>query len=719
MHDETFRVGIDVGGTFTDGVIININTGEFEVSKVPTTPEDPAQGFLHCITRVLDQIGASPEKIDSIIHGTTVATNAIFELKLARTGLITNEGFTDVLEVGRMDRPKLSDLLQQRPTPLVPGRWRRGVRCRIDADGAVVQDLDRSDVETIVEYFKQEAIEAIAICFLHSYKNPSHEIEVEQIVRDLYPEAHVSSSFQVVPLHGETARMSTTVINAALMPTVALYLANVEEGLEAIGFAGRLYLLQSNGGTIRAEQARSYPAWMIESGPAAGVIGAAYLGSLLGIANLISFDMGGTTAKVGLVKDGNPEIITEFEVGSMVRSKTYESGGGYPLKTPAIDMAEVGAGGGSIGWLDAGGALRVGPQSAGADPGPACYDKGGNHPTVSDANLVVGKLNPENFLGGEMRLRPELANEAIDEQLAKPLQKSVSYCAQGIVEVADANMERVMKVISSMRGYDPRDYAVLAFGGSGPVHVASIAQALQLDRIIIPPHPGVFTSIGLLLADLKYSYTQAFVQQEGEIEIGQVQDVYGRLEKQAFESLEPEGIHQAQIDLVYAAELRYVGQLYTIVVPAPSPAVGLEWIPAAIDEFHEAHLRLYGHSAPGDEPVEMVALHLTALGSLAKPEFARLEQRSGGGPAPVVGHREVLFQGAESFVELSVYDRADLRAGDQISGPATVEQFDSTTVVPPGYGIELDTFGNLIIARTHRVMAAELDTSKAVKDRDR
>ena len=489
MTERVYRVAIDVGGTFTDGVIVNTRTGDVNIAKLPTTPDDPSIGFLSCIERLLEVTDADPSEIDSIIHGTTVATNAIFEMKLPRTGLITNEGFTDVLEVGRMDRPKLYDLLQQRPRPLVPGRWRRGVRCRIDAKGNVVQGVVVADVEEAVEVFKRDKIEAIAICFLHSYKNPEHEKEVERIVRERYPDVAVSSSYDVVPLHGETARMSTVVISAGLMPIVGKYLTNVEERLLDAGFEGDLYILQSNGGTIRSKEARKYPAWMIESGPAAGVIGASHLGQQLGINNIMSFDMGGTTAKVGLVKDGQPEIITEFEVGSMVRAKAYETGGGYPLKAPAVDLAEVGAGGGSIGWIDPGGALRVGPQSAGADPGPACYAKGGEEPTVTDANLVVGKLNADNFLGGEMHLNPERAEAAIHEKLAVPLDKDVEYCARGIIEVADANMERIMKVVSSMLGFDPRDYTVVAFGGSGPVHISTLAEELHIDRNIVPAKP--------------------------------------------------------------------------------------------------------------------------------------------------------------------------------------------------------------------------------------
>lgn len=699
MTGRTYRVGIDVGGTFTDGVMIDTATGDFQIAKVPTTNQDPSIGFLNCVRRLLDQNQATPLQIDSIIHGTTVATNAIFQMQLARTGLITNEGFTDILEVGRMDRPKLYDLLQQRPTPLVPGRWRRGVRCRIDAQGNVVQDIVVSDVEDAVRIFKRDEIEAIAICFLHSYKNPIHETTVAEIVSDLYPNVPISISSTVVPLHGETARMSTTVINAGLAPIVGQYLENVENGLRAIGFEGELYILQSNGGTIRSREARHFPAWLIESGPAAGVIGAAHLGKQLGISNIISFDMGGTTAKVGLVKDGHPEITTEFEVGSMVRTQTYETGGGYPMKAPAIDLAEVGAGGGSIGWIDAGGALRVGPQSAGAVPGPACYDNGGNEPTVTDANLIVAKLNAANFLGGEMQLREDLAEQAISEKLARRLGKSVRYAAQGVIDVADANMERILKVVSSMRGYDPRDYAVVAFGGSGPVHIGTLADQLHIGTVIIPPSPGVFTSFGLLYADVKHDYTQAQIQREDVIDLDRVNKVYAHMEQQGRDTLQAEGVSHNQVEIIRSADLRYVGQLYTITVPAPPPSANDGWVSDVVQGFHAAHDRLYGHSAPS-EPVELVALRLTALGSLVKPRIKQLGAGAADSSIARTGHRAVLFSKAQEPIETAVYDRSKLQSGNLIQGPAVVEQLDSTVIIPPNYNARVDALGNLILKRT-------------------
>jgi N-methylhydantoinase A len=697
MKVKSYRIGIDVGGTFTDGVIIDSRNGDIEIDKVPSTPTDPSEGFMNCVSRLLTKANAQPDEVDSIIHGTTVATNAVFELQLARTGLITNAGFTDILEVGRMDRPKLFDLLQERPIPLVPGKWRRAVRCRINIDGEVLQNVIVSDVEGAVEIFKRDAVEAIAICFLHSYKNPVHELEVERLVHELYPEAYVCSSFEVVPLHGETARMSTTVINAGLMPIVGRYLARVERRLSDLLFEGDLYLLQSNGGTIRSEKARRYPAWMIESGPAAGVIGAAYLGKLLGIDNIVSFDMGGTTAKVGLVKSGQPEFITEFEVGSMVRTKTYETGGGYPLRTPAIDLAEVGAGGGSIGWLDAGGALRVGPKSAGAVPGPACYNSGGQDPTVSDANLVIGKLNPENFLGGEMILRSDLAEQAIQKKLAEPLGKSTTYCAQGVLEVANANMGRIMKVISTMRGYDLRDYAVVAFGGSGPVHIASLADELHIKEIIIPPNPGVFTSIGLLLADLKHDYTQALVQREDEIDLRLVRQAYKRMEKEAKSVLDSEGVPPDKIRWTRAAELRYVGQLYTLTVPVPATIDAVGWLAQVLKGFHETHKRLYGHAAAGEEPVELVALRLTAVGSLMKPKFREMQPNSNVGRANPISQRSVIFSVGQQPLNTDIYNRAELLVGQRIGGPAIIEQFDSTVVIPKGFETVVDRFGNLIV----------------------
>lgn len=698
MQDKPYRIAIDVGGTFTDGVMVNRRTGAIELAKVSTTSTDPSVGFLECIQRLLHASGATSMEVDSIIHGTTVATNAIFEMKLARTGLITNEGFTDILEIGRMDRPKLYDLLQQRPRPLVPGRWRRGVRCRVDEEGNVLQDIVMADVEAAIEVFERDGIEAIAVCFLHSYKNPVHEVEVKQALLQRCPEIPVCCSYEVVPLHGETARTSTTVINAGLVPIVGRYLAGVEGRLHRMGFEGKLYILQSNGGTISSREAAKYPAWMIESGPAAGVIGASHLGRHLGIDNLISFDMGGTTAKVGLVRDGHPEIITEIEVGSMVRAKTYETGGGYPLKVPAIDLAEVGAGGGSVGWIDPGGGLRVGPRSAGADPGPASYGLGGEEPTVTDANLVAGKLNPDRFLGGEMPLRIDLARKAIDHVLCQHLGKEMEYCAQGIIEIADASMERTMKVVSTMRGYDLREYTVVAFGGSGPVHIASIARELGISKIVVPPSPGVFSCFGLLWADVKHDYTQAQMERHDRIDVRRAQLSYERMEKEAVTTLQGEGVPSDGIRLTRSADLRYEGQLFAIAVPAPSGPVDDVWVRDVVSDFHETHRRLYGHAAP-EEPVELVALRLTAEGSLTRPAFREVERGSLECDAAIVGSRAVLYPGSLSPVDAVVYDRVRLKAGNLITGPAIVEEFDSTTVVPVGFQANVDAYGNLIMSR--------------------
>lgn len=694
-HSPCYRIAIDVGGTFTDGAIIDTRTGDFLIAKVPSTPKDPSLGFMHCLERLLQLSKARREDVGAVIHGTTVATNAIFEHKIARTGLITNEGFTDVLEIGRMDRPSLYDLLAQRPKPLVPGRWRLGVEGRIYAGGEIVQHLNAEQVKEAANVFERDGVLSIAICFLHSYANPIHEREAASILGAEYPEAYVSVSSEVCPVHGEYGRMSTTVINACLLPMVGEYLSKVEEGLKATGIQAPLYVLQSNGGTMRSDVAKSWPAHLIESGPAAGVIASAHIGAQLGRGNVISFDMGGTTAKVGLVKDGTPDMTMEFEVGSMVQTRVYETGGGYPLKLPAIDLAEVGAGGGSIAWIDAGGALRVGPQSAGADPGPACYQMGGREPTVTDANLVAGRINPDYFLGGEMEISQDASRQVIEQRIGGPLRRNASYAALGIVDVANANMLRALRAVSSMRGYDPRDYALVALGGAGPMHACELARDLKMREIIIPPSPGVTTALGLLTADVRHDYTRGKVQRMDQVDVVEIRRTYGTLESEGRASLQVEGISQRDMLLKRSADLRYQGQLYSISVPIRSRPGENGIIEEMIRSFHDHHERLYGHCAP-EEPVELVALRVRATGSLTKPKPKLLEVARESPESAVKSKRPVLFRD-EGWISSPIYDRYRLKSGHCFRGPAIVEEVDSTTVIPTGFEAEMDKWGNILI----------------------
>ncbi len=701
-HSPYLRMAVDVGGTFTDGAIIDTRTGDFLIAKVPSTPEDPSEGFMNCVQRLLSLAQAQPEDIAAVIHGTTVATNAIFEQKVAKTGLITNRGFTDILEIGRMDRPSLYDLLAERPRPLVPGRWRLGVGGRLTARGEIVEDLNIGEVKQAVDVLRRDGVLSVAICFLHSYANPMHEREAARVVRAEYPEAYVSVSSEVCPVHGEYGRMSTTVINACLVPIVGEYLTRVEDGLKDTGIHAPLYVLQSSGGTMRSDVAKAWPAHLIESGPAAGVIAAAHIGSQIRRANVISFDMGGTTAKVGLVRDGNPEMTMEFEVGSMVQTRVYETGGGYPLKLPAIDLAEVGAGGGSIAWIDAGGALRVGPQSTGADPGPACYRMGGHEPTVTDANLVAGRINQDYFLGGEMSISKDASRRAIEAKIGNPLGRDVSYAALGVIDVANANMLRAFRAVSSMRGYDPRDYALVALGGAGPMHVCELARELKVREVIVPPSPGVTTALGLLTADVRHDYAQAKVQRAADVDAVDMMSTYETLDSEGVTRLLAEGISRDDIILERSADLRYQGQLYAVTVPVLSNLAEGGSIDDMVRSFHDHHERLYGHCAP-EEPVELIALRVRAIGSQVKPERKVMEPAREPLESAAKARRLVLH-GGEGWVPCPIYDRYRLKRGHSFTGPAIVEEADSTTVLPAGFRAEIDRWGNILITSQEGVV---------------
>ena len=503
MGAARYRLGVDIGGTFTDATLVDESSGRLWNAKVSSTPHDPAQGFLSATRQILDQSELAPESLRYVVHATTVATNAIIEGKVAPTVLITTEGFRDILEIARQIRPSLYDTQFEKPKPLVPRDRCFGVRERLDATGAVLTPLDEAAIPQIAAVIRDAGVESVAVCFLHSYLNAQHEQRVGELLRDLAPNIAISLSSDVAPEIREYFRASTTVINAALRPIVSRYLENIEEQLRAQGVSSELLVMQSSGGLMTFADARHRPVFMVESGPAAGVITAAHLGEALGYPNVISFDMGGTTAKVGLVQNGTPRITKDYEVGSVAQpgSGGFRAGG-YPIRTPVIDLVEIGAGGGSIAWVDPGGVLRVGPQSAGADPGPACYGQGGAEPTVTDANLVLGRLNPGYLLGGDLKLDSALAHAAIEQRIAKPLGLDIVKAAYSIVEIANVAMINALRLVSVQRGHDPRDFALTAFGGAGPLHANRLAHEMNIPVTVIPTSPGTASALGLLVTDI-------------------------------------------------------------------------------------------------------------------------------------------------------------------------------------------------------------------------
>ncbi len=692
-----YRLGIDIGGTFTDATLLQEETGELHIGKVPSTPRDPSAGFMEATHRVLRANNVSPDEVTYVVHGTTIATNSIIEGKLARAGFVTTDGFRDMLEIARQIRPSLYDLQFEKPKPLVPRHLCFGVTERLDAQGQVLTPLDEASVIQVAEALRRENVESVAVCLLHAYANPDHEKRVGEIIQDVIPEAMISLSSEVAPEFREYFRASTTVINVGIQPLVARYLERIEKRLREEGVVAELLLMQSSGGVYSFAEARRKPVFLVESGPAAGVISAAYLGSNLGYKNIISFDMGGTTAKVGLIQNGTPTVTKDYEVGLTAQAGAgSHRGAGYPIRTPVIDLVEIGAGGGSIAWVDSGGILRVGPRSAGADPGPVCYGQGGTEPTITDANLVLGRLRPDHFLGGEMSLDVEAARQAIKQKCADPLGMEEVEVAHGIVEIANAAMVNALRMVSVQRGYDPRDFVLVAFGGAGPVHANRLASETEMPTTIIPMSPGTTSALGLLVTDLKHDYSTTMIERVDRLDLGAVIRVYEELEGQGRETLEREGIPKAEMDFRWQVDIRYVGQSYELTIPLPGNRIDSAMLEQVLSRFHQEHDRAYGFSTPG-EAVEFVSLRLTAIGQIIKPKLRELERSDGNLAAALISSRSVYFAEHGGYLDCPIYDRYKLAAGHLLKGPAIVTELDSTTVIHPGYRAEVDRYGNLVM----------------------
>jgi N-methylhydantoinase A len=679
------RVAIDIGGTFTDATLVDEESGIATIAKVLTTPADPSEGFMRAFERALGERDAA--RVGSVVHATTVATNAIIEGKIARSGFVTTEGFRDLLEIARQVRPTLYDTQFTKTPPLVPRDRAVAVRERLGPAGEVLVELDDESVREAAAVLARERVESVAVCLLHSYVNPEHERRIGEILAEELPGVPVSLSSDVAPEFREYLRASTTVINAVVRPVVERYLGRIEARLADAGVTATLLVMQSSGGVFGSAAAARRPVFMVESGPAAGVIASAHLGATVGIPDILSFDMGGTTAKVGLVQDGEPSVTKDYNVGGHAGAGIGRmSLSGYPVRTPVVDLVEIGAGGGSIAWVDSGGLLRVGPQSAGADPGPVCYGRGGTEPTVTDANVVLGRLNPAFFLGGEMGLDVEAARAAIEERLATPLRLTVTEAAYGIVEIANAAMVNALHLISVQRGYDPRDFVLVAFGGAGPVHANAIAREAEMPRLLVPPSPGIFSATGLLTTDLKRDAATTVMRRADKVSAAELDVVFEELERDGAEELTAEGLPRDRVEFVRALDMRYVGQSYELAVPAGDEL---------IERFHAHHERVYGFAAP-TEPVEIVSVRLTSVGRIAKPPARTLAR----GAAPEAKEtRPVYFAEADGFVDCPIYGREALPAGATLSGPVVVEELDSTTVVHPGYRVRADENANLIVER--------------------
>jgi N-methylhydantoinase A len=690
----TYRVGVDIGGTFTDIVLLG-DDGTIHTKKISSSVGNYAHAIVDGLAEAFAETGVTGEQIDEIRHGTTVAANAILEHKGARVGLITTSGFRDVLEIRTLRMPRLYDIGWTKPEPLVPRYLRRVVDERIDARGNIQRPLDPRDAEEQVRALLAEGVESIAVCLLHSYTNPVHELQIRDIARRLAPGLPLSVSFEVLPEIKEYERTSTTVINAYVMPIVATYLKAVRRGLDAAGIPAPLLLMQSNGGLTTATAAAERPMNIIESGPAGGVVGAQKLARTRGLDKIITFDMGGTTAKASMVEEGEVARVAEYSVGAgvMIGSRLL-TGAGYALKVPAIDLAEVGAGGGSYVWIDAGGALQVGPESAGALPGPVCYDKGGDRPTVTDANVILGYLNPKHLISGALKLNAAKAQQYFEEQIARPLGLLPEEAAYGAHQIAASNMIRAIKAVSTERGRDPREFTLFAFGGNGPLFAAGMAAALGLRRVVVPPAPGLFSSFGLLYADVEHHYSRTFRSLLRSAALAEVDSAWRELCDQALAQLKAEGFEGKHARLRRSAALHYQGQSFDLVVPVPDGPLDGRMVEHLEEAFGREHERTYGHRAGPEEPVELVSIQVVGQGfrpGSGVPERVRLTR-----PEPKAGPaRAAYFGRGHGWIETPVLRRSDLHSVR--SGPLIIEEYDATCLVPPGTAASLDASGNIVI----------------------
>jgi N-methylhydantoinase A/oxoprolinase/acetone carboxylase beta subunit len=673
------QVAFDVGGTFTDFVLQDAQ-GRLHTHKRLTTYPDPSDACLAGLDELFAQAGVPWTELARAIHGTTLGSNIVIERKAKGVGLVTTRGFRDVLAIGRQKRYQLYDLQIEKPEPLVARDWVWEVTERALADGSVHVPLDEADARRVVAELQVRGVTSLAVCFLHSYLNPAHERRFGELVREAAPEIEVSLSCDVSPQFREYERTSTTVVNAYLVRAVRDYLGAIAGRLEERGYRGRLFVMQSGGGAATAETMAQLPVRMIESGPAAGALVAAHYGELTGYRDLVAFDMGGTTAKLSLITGGAPQLVDTFELNRV----RLAPGSGIPMNVRSLDLVEIGAGGGSIARPQLG-TIQVGPDSAGSEPGPVCYGRGGSEPTVTDANLVLGYLNPDNFAGGTLRLDLEAARRAVQEKVARPLGMTVEQAAWGIHALVNTNMELATRVVSIERGHDPRRLAFVATGGCGPVHACRLVQALGVKTAILPAASGVASAIGLLIAEVKFDVSRTFLARLDAADSNTVAGLFAGMESEAA-AVVREATGDAPAALRREVDLRYVGQGYELTVPYEGAA-------AARQAFEELYTRRYGMASPG-EPVEATTWRVTAVGRQAPVDLPRFEP----GPLPEPARRRAWFPESEGWTATAVYRRDTLPAGARLQGPAIVEERESTTVLPPGMEAEVDAYGNLLVS---------------------
>jgi N-methylhydantoinase A len=675
------RLGVDVGGTFTDVALWDDASHRLSVFKLATVPHEPAEGILSGILAITERERIAPSELHFVAHGTTVATNALLEGKGARTALITTRGFRDLLEIARQKRPHLYDLQADKTAPLVPRDLRLELRERLLADGSVLDTLRVEEADEALATLGGADPEAIAVCFLYSFLDPTHERLAAARIRERLPGCYVSLSSEVSPEFREYERLATTVLNAYLGPLISRYVGRFGDNVRALGIPRAPYINQSNGGIISVSTAVRHPVRTLLSGPSAGVMGAAWVARQAGYESLITFDMGGTSTDVARVEGGQPIVTRERTIN------------GQPVRIPALEIESVGAGGGSIAWVDSGGALKVGPESAGANPGPACYGRGSRHPTVTDANVVLGRLNATHLLDGRMPLHADLATLAVEE-LATRLALSPLDTARGILSVVQTNMLGAIRVVSVRKGYDPRAYTMVAFGGAGPLHAGALARDLGVSQVLIPAVPGIVCALGLLVEPLRLDLVRTRVCLLDALTVEDLDALFGEMEREADAWLEQESVPPARRRRRRAFDMRYLGQNFELTVPEPSGPFGLEALRSAFGREHE---RVYGYAA-ADEPVQVVAFRLTALGEVEGVTFPTSPAAANPEPEEAcIGQRPVYFDETGGFVATAVYRRERLSSGHRLLGPAVVEQMDSTTLILPGQQARVDAWANLLI----------------------
>ena len=678
-----YRIGIDVGGTFTDVTLLNSETGRYYTYKLSSTLQDQSLAIANGTKETLELYGVPVSEIEYFGHGTTVATNMIIERKGAKTALITTKGFRDLLEIGRQTRPSLYNIMEDKPETLVKRSLRKEISERVTAKGDILRDVDRDEVRAVLKELKEQGVESIAVCFLFSFLNSRNEKIVEDCIKEVWPEAYYSVSSTILPEFREFERLSTTVINSYLGPRMKMYIHNLRQRIKEVGVTVEPYITQSNGGVMSISSTIQTPVQTALSGPSAGVMGAVYIAEAAGFKDIITYDMGGTSTDVSLVKDGIAEYTTKRKVC------------GLPSGVPMIDVHAVGAGGGSIAQIDNAGALKVGPESAGANPGPAAYGLGNENPVVTDANLVLGRINPHYVLGGRLKIDAELSKKAVKKKIADPMGIGTEEAALGIVKVVNSNMARTIRVITVEKGHNPSDFTLVAYGGAGPLHAVHLAQEMGIRTVLIPPAPGALCALGLLTADIKQSYVRTAIASYDEMTPEQINAVMSSLRDEGSAWLDSEKVPSERRKFHGIAEMRYVGQNYELQVEIPTENITASDIEKMKQDFFIAHEKNYGYYNP-NAPVQFVNFRCEATGIVKKPNLAELETTLDDPSKAEIGRRVVHFE-ESGAVDCPVYDRAKFGRAERVNGPCIIEQMDSTTVVPPNTWFSIDKFGNLII----------------------